>query len=238
MSKPIKYVAAIEHVREVTLRGTADYAFWQDCLACYELTPVDRNGRARILIIAASMRYMGIQFTEVTFSVEVVPPGEYQQSDAGFLIHAFNTSRMFAFSERIFFGTPYYHADCRLSTSSPISMEVADADHTTFHATTKSSIAADATNRAPTGRAVETWEGPIFLPAKPNSTSQKRYVFFAKLHGIADVHPFRPDLDSISIAPSRNAAVFQNLIDSDFVGEEWSVKTDATHARSRTYPRK
>ena len=124
MTKPIKYVAAPTHVREVTLRGTADSPYWQNRLAPYDLTPADRGGRAPILIIAANMAYMGIRFTEVSFSVEVVPPPGLTHADAAFLIHAFNTSRIFAWSERIFFGTPYYHADCRFSTSAPISIQV------------------------------------------------------------------------------------------------------------------
>ena len=45
MTKPIKYVAAPTHVREVTLRGTADTPYWQNRLAPYDLTPADRGGR-------------------------------------------------------------------------------------------------------------------------------------------------------------------------------------------------
>lgn len=238
MSKPIKYVATIERVQEVTLRGTADLVFWQSRLADYELEPADHNGRARILVIAASMHYLGMQFSEVSFSVEVVRPGHFEQPDAGFLIHAFNTSRIFAFSERVFFGTPYYHAECRLSTIAPVSIEVAESGHAVFHTAMNSGAASDATNRSPTQSCMETWEGPIFLPRKPGVTSNQLYLFFGKLHGEASTHPFRRELDSVTIVQSRSAGIFQDLIDSDFAGEEWSVKTEATHARSKTYPRR
>lgn len=238
MSKPIKFVATVERVREVTLRGTADFAFWQSQLADYELEPADHYGRARILVIAASMRYMGMQFTEVSFSVEVVPPDQCEQPDAGFLIHAFNTSRMFAFSERVVFGTPYYHADCRLSTIAPISIGVAESGRTVFHAAMNSGAAAGVTSRVPTQSGIEAWEGPIFLPRKPGATSNRRYVFFGKLHGDASIYPYRCELDSVSIVSSRSAAVFKNLIDSGFAGEEWQIRQAGTHARSKTYPRK
>lgn len=238
MSKPIKYVATVDGVPEVTLRGTADFAFWQSRLADYELEPADHNGRARILVIAASMRYMGMRFTEVSFSVEVVSPDQCEQPDAGFLIHAFNTSRMFAFTERVAFGTPYYHADCRISSVAPVSIEVAEGGHAIFHATMNSDAAAAATSRVPARNGMELWEGPIFLPRKPGATSNQHYVFFGKLHGDASIYPYRCELDSISIVPSRTDALSKNLIDSGFAGEEWQIRQAGTHARSKTYPRK
>jgi hypothetical protein len=235
MTKPIKYLATLTNVREVTLRGTADFLFWQNRLAAYDLTPVDRGGRAPILIIAANMAYTGIRFTEVSFSVDVMPPPAFPHPDAAFLIHAFNTSRMFAWSERLIFGTPYYHADCRISTSAPISIHVVQHDQTMFQAEMRSGL--PAATREPLRSGIELWEGPIFLPKKTGARSKRRYVFYGKMHGHANVYPIRRDLDIVSIASTPETEAFQQLIDSDFVGEEWSVKEDATHARSKTYRR-
>jgi hypothetical protein len=235
MTKPIKYVAALKHVREVTLRGTAECSFWQSRLANYDLMPANRDGRAPILVIAANMTYMGIRFTEVSFSVQVVPPPGFTHPDAAFLVHAFNTSRMFAWSERKFFGTPYYHADCRVSTSAPISIQVVRHGQPAFQAEIRSGL--QEVPQEPPQSGVELWEGPIFLPMKPAAPSQKRYVFFGKMYGQANVYPFDPGLDTVSIVPTPDAEVFQQLIDSDFDGEEWSIKEDATHARSKTYSR-
>jgi hypothetical protein len=235
MTKPIKYLATLTNVREVTLRGTADFSYWQNRLAPYDLTPADRGGRAPILIIAANMAYMGIRFTEISFSVEVVPPQGFNHPNAVFLIHAFNTSPMLACCERIFFGTPYDHADCRISTSATNSIQVVQHKQPLFQAEMRSGLAA--TPQKPPRIGSESWEGPIFLPKKSGVRSARHYVFYGKMHGEANVYPFDRQLDVVSISPAREAEVFQQLIDSDFSGEEWSVKEDATHARSKTYRR-
>jgi hypothetical protein len=235
MTKPIKYVAAPTHVREVTVRGRADSSYWKNRLAAYDLTLADRGGRAPILIIAANMEYMGIRFTEVSFSVEVAPPPGFANPDAAFLVHAFNTSRMLAWSERTFFGTPYYHADCRISTSAPISIQVVQHKQLLFQVDMRNG--SPAAPREPLRRGFEIWDGPIFLPMKSGAPFDTQYVFYGKMHGQANVYPLDRYLDMDSISPAPEAEVFQQLIDSDFTGEEWSVKEDATHARSKTYRR-
>src|SRR5947207_14645228 len=103
----VKWAADLAHVREVSLRGTADLAFWQDRLAKEELAPAADDGHAHLLIIAADLKFIGVRFREVSFSVLVERRGEGTGSDAAFLVRAFNSCRFFAFSERVFFSTPY-----------------------------------------------------------------------------------------------------------------------------------
>src|SRR5262245_35602452 len=117
MTSTVKYVAQLAHVREVSLLGTADLAYWKDHLRPEDLVPAEVDGRAQILIIAADMKWMGIRFREVSFSVLVDPPGAY-------LVQAFNSSRMLAWCERTFFSTPYYHGDVRVSAAYPPSVEL------------------------------------------------------------------------------------------------------------------
>ena len=123
--------------------------------------PDERDGRAQILVVGANMTYLGVRFTEVSFSVEVVAPEYSAHPNAAFLMRAFNTSRMFAFCERAFFRTPYYHGDCRISTSSPVSIQLVDGAQPIFHAKMQSD--------SPTARrellrsGVDVWEGPDFL---------------------------------------------------------------------------
>ena len=73
MSTAIRYIAAPNHVREVTLRGTADLSFWKKRLEAEDLIPVVRAERAELMITAANMAFMGLRFTEISFSVAVVP---------------------------------------------------------------------------------------------------------------------------------------------------------------------
>ena len=59
------------------------------------------------------------------------------------------------------------------------------------------------------------WEGPIFLP-------NDRGKFFAVLAGEADLYPFSPETDQFELKPSARHQIFQQLIDSNFVGSVWS----------------
>lgn len=236
MSTAIRYVAAPNHVREVTLRGTADLAFWKSRLAHDDLAPAVRGNRAELLIIGANMAFMGLRFTELSFSVQVLPTADAQYPNAALLIHAFNTSRMFALCERTFFRTPYYYGDCHVSTSAPVSIQLFEGSKAILQAELRPEAAA--VIRQPSRSGNETWQGPIYLPRTGSSGTSGGYMFYGKMEGHTDVYPFRPDLDQISILPSPNAKVLQDLIDSDFQGKEWIVRQDGTHARSKTYPRK
>jgi hypothetical protein len=133
MSTAIRYVAEPTHVREVSLLGTADLDFWTARLREEKLQPVQQCGQAQILIIAGEMTYMGIRFTEVSFAVFVSVP-EDRTRNAAFLIHAFNSCRLFAFCERQFFATPYSHAECRVSVSEDASIRVSLGGKTIFRA--------------------------------------------------------------------------------------------------------
>lgn len=102
MNKPAKYVADCRHVKEVSLYGNADLGFWSQKLAKEGLVPLENNGKAQIIIIGGNMKYGGIEFTEVSFSVFIEPPSR-QENQSVFLVQAFNSSRLFSFCERAFF---------------------------------------------------------------------------------------------------------------------------------------
>ena len=65
MNKPVKWAAELEHVREVSLLGTADLAFWKDRLLTQDLLPIERDGQAQLLIVAADSKFKGIRFREL-----------------------------------------------------------------------------------------------------------------------------------------------------------------------------
>jgi hypothetical protein len=228
---PIKWAAQLTHVREVSLLGTADLAFWKDRLLKEGLAPAERDGRAQVLIIAADAKFMGVCFREVSFSVLVSRPGEGPRQEAAFLLRAFNSCRFFAFCERVFFATPYSHADVRVSTS-PASAQVAKGGEVLFHA----NMGAGAPGRAPSRSGDDGWEGPVFLPARPGKEGEGK-LFFARLRGEARAYPFLPGEDAVTIRPSRDAEALQALVDSRFAGREWVVREDAAHGKSKTYKR-
>lgn len=119
----IRYVAEPQHVREVTLTGTADLGFWSDFLNAEGLAPVRCSDGAQVVVVAAEMVYLGVRFTEISFSVRAVLTKS--SSRAGMrLLHAFTSSRIFAWCERTIFTTPYGHGECHVSVHSPASVRL------------------------------------------------------------------------------------------------------------------
>jgi hypothetical protein len=235
MNTSVKWAAELAHVREVSLLGTADLAFWKERLQREELVPAERDGRAQLLIIAADSKYLAVRFRELSFCVLVGRPDEGPPQDAAYLSRAFNSCRLFAFCERMLFSTPYHHGDVRVSASLPASMHLVKKGEVVFAA--EMGTDASGLSREPSRCGDERWEGPVFLPeSRPGKAGQGK-LFVARLRGYARTYPFLPGTDSVAIRPSSDSEVLQALRDSHFLAKDWIVREDATHAKSKTYTR-
>ena len=228
----IKWAAELSHVREVSLLGTADLAYWADRLKEQGLAPVARDGKAQVLVIAADARFMGVRFHEVSVSVLAREGDGESARDGAYLLHAFNSSRFFAFCERRLFSTPYSHADVRVCADAPASIRARESGRDVFRAEM-----AAGRNLA---RTVDGgWAGPVFLPSRdraaPAQPAGDGRLFFARIQGQTETYPFLDGKDSVTIAPGPAGGALRSLIDSQFAGTEWSVRRDATHAKSKTY---
>ena len=218
----VKYVADITGVTEVTLRGTAAAAFWAPLLETVQLFPYQESGRAVLMLSATEGRWRGFRFREFVIAVGACFSKAGQELDGYYLPSAFNNVKLLAFSERLFFRTPYLHADIHVASDPPAGMRV-ESDGAVL-------LEAEMTARQdakPTAGFKE-WEGPIFLPAQ-------RGKFFALLSGDTRRYPFSTERDRVEISASAAHLVFAQLQESDFIGNVWSVRTNARHARSKTY---
>lgn len=209
MSAP--FIAEIHPVREVSIRGAADLDFWRDRLRAEGLEPEERDGRAQLLMCGAAMKFKGISFAEMSVSVKVARPSSV------FLSLAFNSSRLFAFSERVFFSTPYRYGKVELETAPRPSLRLIARGRTVFQASAGS-------DRKPIEGANEDWEGTIYLPGG------KGKYFHARLAGPASVYRFVSGTDAFTVDP-----VLEELHRSRFECLEWLVRENGTHARSNTY---
>jgi hypothetical protein len=120
-SRPaIKYVAEVSPVKEVTLHGLADLSFWQEQLAAEGLTPLAQDGKAQLFISATEARFKGIRFRECLIGIHVQRVNaEPDDMPAMFLLHAWNSLRLFAWIERTLFGTPYYPGQIKVEPKQP-----------------------------------------------------------------------------------------------------------------------
>jgi len=186
----VKWVAELAHVREVSLLGTADLASWRERLLEQDLLPAQCDGRAQLLITAADLKYMGFRFRELSVSVLVSPPDDKARQDAAYLVHAFNSNRSFAFVERVFFSTPYYYGDVRVSASLPASIHLFKRGDVVFRA--EMGVDGSGQVREPARRGMDDWEGPVYLPLKRPGKGRPGKLFFTRIQGDTRTYPFLP----------------------------------------------
>ena len=222
-STDVPFVAVVQHVKEATLVLHADLAFWQARLRGTGLHPYNAGGQAELALSATALAWQGSRTREFTLGLTVSRQPAGDRRDGLYLVHAFNSSRLFAFIERTFFQTPYYPAEITVAAGPPAPFTVGDARGSACQA-------AMAAARAPATVQDEDWRGPIYL----GGTAARRY-FIARLAGSTAVYPFLPGVDTLTLAPHPATPAFGWLVDSHAAGAEWRLRVDAVHARSRTF---
>ncbi|QDU25737.1 hypothetical protein ETAA8_08070 [Anatilimnocola aggregata] len=225
-SPAIKFVAKVEPVKEVTLHGSGDLAFWQDRLAAESLQPLPREGRAQLFISATEARFMGLTFRECIIGIQVVRASHANSGDgAMFLLHAWNSLRAFAWIERNLFNTPYYPGQIVVDPTAPARLQLSESGVEVIAANI-------GTTRQPTEIAEEAWQGPIYLPTS-NGGAQK--LFIARLSGQTEHFPFHAAEDQFLLQPAATCPVIRQLSESHFTPNAWHIRQAAAHAKSKTY---
>ncbi len=223
----ILYLVTIRNVREVTLAGTADAAFWREQLDSYGLVPYLIDGRAQLAVGGTALRWLGFAFRELTVSVAVSTRPDGSSNDGWFLAAAVNTSPMLAAMERSMFQTPYVPGELRVEASERPCVELRE--------TNTVRLLAQSSARDPIPKAVDGWwEGPIFLPRL--SRARTAGYFRARLGGPMTSYAWDAAGDSFELAEPYSPPVRQ-LASSAFEPLEWRIRTAATHARSKTLKR-
>lgn len=223
---PIRWAAKVAPVKEVTLHGLADLAYWQEKLRPEGLEPAPLDGRAQVLLSATETRFWGILFRECLIGVQVSRVGQSGERTAGFfLVHAWNSVRFFAWVERTIFKTPYALGQIDVEPMSPARLSVCEHGAELMRA--EQGAASE-----PESIAEETWEGPIFLPKPQNRPPQ---LFIAQLNGRTEHHPFIAGRDQLSLNSTANHAAVRSLLESEFGPTRWHLRRAAAHAKSKTY---
>lgn len=231
----IRWAAQLPNVREVSLSGTADLGFWTDQLKAEELTPSSDNGHATLSIISAGGKFAGLTFRETSVSVVVEPVSGPGQVPSVFLVQAFNSNCFFAWCERVLFATPYDYAAVDIQHQLPTSFQVARKRHIAFLALMSNVNSFG--NRLPSDERTEQWAGKVLLPSQRSSAKAHPKFFFARLEGATRVYPFQQGHDRIELRPFEEGDVFEALRTSSFTPKQWVVRSNATHAKSKTYSR-
>lgn len=226
----IRYPVTVRPVTEVSLTGAADLVFWRARLQPEGLAPYDDQGQARLVLIGADMRWMGVRFTELSISVALSRGPSADQPGGMYLAQAFNSVGWFAWVERRLFQTPYELGRTELAAQPPACLALTIGGVPVFRA----SMAAA---RLSAWRGDEVWEGGVFLPGRVSGTPRSEKLFFARLSGDTEIHPFQPENDTLELTPTPRAEAIQWLADSGFAPREWRLRRAATHQKSQTYAR-
>jgi hypothetical protein len=216
-----KFIVEVQHVKEVTLAAEADLVFWQARLQSERLFPFNQQGKAALVIGATDLHSMGRRSNEVTIGLVVCERPTADSPDALYLLQAFNSLRSFAWIERTFFATPYHLGRIQIDEHVPVKVRLEDRAGVMLNLQMKASAA------SPTTRD-EMWQGKVYL-------SQVGKYFVAKLGGRTDVYPYSPETDTLQIFTRDAYPVFQWLLESNLAGKEWRIRSEAGHARSKTF---
>jgi len=150
-----------------------------------------------------------------------------------FLALAFNSSRLFAAVERALFSTPYRHGRMRVDTGLPGSITLFEGRDAALGAVMGPNGCA--ARREPMRVGDDGWEGPVFLPRKERGPRASGKWFFAKLGGHTLVYPFLPEVDQVKVGLGRDQDDLRRVIESGFSGEDWSIREDSRHSRTKTF---
>lgn len=229
----VKYVAVLPHVREIALLGTSDLAYWKDRLAEEELLPTNFGARAHVLVSGIESRFMGIRFREICISVFAHRDNDGVRRDGLFLAQAFNSSRFFATVERVVFSTPYRHGRIGVDVALPASITLYEGPDVSLRV-----VMADenpTSQREPLRVGDDGWEGPVFLPSEGRGPRAAGKWFLANVRGHTRVYPFLRSGDAVTVGPGRSGDALRWISESSFSGQEWSIREDSTHARTKTF---
>ena len=231
MDAPLQFVAEISPVREVSLTGAADLSFWRVQLRVERLAPAPLDGQAQLLICGCDARFRGIRFQELSISVFVSRSSEASQPEGAYLIGAFNSNWFFALVERMWFCTPYEHAQIDVEVTLPASLRLFQAGKPVFQA----EMDDKSEHRQEIRCGDEGWQGPIFLPGRGQTAGNK--WFYGRIGGLTHVYPFLPDVDRLVVHPQSRCPALSRLIESGFTARHWILRHSAVHAKSKTYAR-
>ncbi len=215
-----KFVAEISGVKELRLIGRADLHFWNKHLSGNSFQAfAAENGCAEITVGATELVWKRFRFNELTVSLAVADESNARKQIGYFLLHAFNSNRFFAFCERVFFSTPYFFGTVNLKETTPASLAVWSDNQLILKA---------GMNKfgCPPSEVGDDWEGTVFLP--------RGKYFAAKLSGKSKVCPFS-ESDKLELNGDGKFPVFDRLTESNFAPREWRMRSDAFHAKSKTY---
>ena len=222
---PARFPTVVRSVSDIALTGFAVAEPWRPLLEAAHVHPFLDDGRVELALLACSAKYKGKRFRELSLSVAISNADDASTRDGVYLATAFNSVRFFAWVERVFFKTPYAHADVRLLGTPATGFEVRADDQAVV-------CASKGPGEHPGEPGDALWEGPIHLPPKRAGAGPR--CFFGRLEGESTRYAYDAARDRIAVRPRSTNDPLALLETSEFRPASWQVRTGAVHARTKT----
>jgi len=206
--------------------GSADAGPLTEYLARWGLSPKVSDGKGEVWIILGDMKWKGIRFQELSTSIALEDSASIAGHQPAFLIHAYNSNRFFAWSERVFFKTPFIAASISLSTQWPLQATVRVGETEVFGLN-----ASDSREPVANGRERD-MECIAYLPS---GSKARPHVFYSALFGSGQIWNWDPSRDELRLGGGSSAPAFELLRASNFVPSQLSARQSCTHQKSKTY---
>lgn len=213
---PEKYLTVVEPVLEVSVQMVAQAAPWLALLRANDVPVLPTTDTVDLIISGVEGRYWGVMFRELSISVMM-------GQGVGYLAHAYNSVRAFAWSERRFFRTPYYYAS-QIDVHQD-ALVVTQDDRVLFQATKPMGLP-------------EIYEKneadivKIYLPRDLRKSDDIGHYFSARLEGLAQYYDTA--YAQVSVFDASGIAALDCLSQSQPKISAWSVRKQAKHSKSAT----
>ncbi|MCU0464689.1 MAG: hypothetical protein MUF38_08980 [Anaerolineae bacterium] len=210
-----EYTTTIEPVFEVTLTGTTDSSAWEQILAS-EAPHISLDAATTEVVLSATRaKFMGMAFQEFSISLLL-------DTQRAFLLYAFNSNPFFAYAERRFFRTPYYHAKITVESRRA---HVVAGDGSSFEV----ALPQDTPVSEPI---MERQTLKIELPQSLRKRANTSHYFHALLEGETR-HYTTSSIEMVCFEGTMLPALAA-LSRSNFQPHDWIVRTSARHGKSKT----
>lgn len=229
-SEKIKSIAEINNVKELMLICNADLFIWSDYLKKFNHAPLEFNGKARLLLSISELKYMKIRFKEFIISIFIDDNNMETNTQAFFLLSAYNSNIFFSWSERTFFSTPYHSGQISFD-SQKFSKASVTANKN------KAIVITNSMNdfRKPKSEGYDKWEGRVYLPGNNRTKGKFNKWFYAGIEGDSKKYDYFHNEDSITFKNTESDEIFNCLSDSNISGYEWITRNKAFHTKSGTF---
>lgn len=228
------YTIVLENVQEVCLLGRADLEFFTRLLAPEGLHPTVHEGHAVLMLCAVDAVYGGTRYREAPLTVFTSREPGGSERDGAFLLRAYNTSRFFAWVERVRNHAPYYHARIPRSYQQ---------EHSFIQLVRHNKPVLDArmsgkASGSPASNSL--FEGPLQFPvalvSKPSPKDASKNAapmgeqMWARLEGPMMVYPFLPGEDTLQLGEASLDRFAELLQASHFEPRAWWLREKGKHS--------